>query len=252
MAATFTDQEAHVRFPTYSEATATLALFIALGGTSYAVTSLPASSVGSSQLKTGSVTAAKLHAHAVSAVAVALDSLTGKQIDEASLAEVPRAKVATSANTASSATTAISAASATTAKTADSATTAATAVTAATATNATMLGGAPPSSYHDSCPNGMHQTRDLCFDFVPRAAATFATALATCGAAGLRLPSLAEAIEAFNDLEASQVQQWTDAFFFNTTFSVADIGDDANRVPQFGTAAISNTFPYRCVATASD
>ena len=250
-----------MRFPTYSEATATFALFIALGGTSYAVTSLPARSVGSSQLKSGSVTAAKLHAQAVGAAAVALDSLTGKQIDEASLAEVPRAKVATSASTAATATTAISAASATTAKAADSATTAgtattaitaSTAVTAATATNATMLGGAPPASYQDSCPSGMHQTRDLCFDFTTRTAAIFTTALATCGAAGLRLPSVAESVEAFNDLEASQVQQWTDEFFFNSGFSVADIGDDANRAPQFGTAAISNTFPYRCVTTASD
>lgn len=253
MAATFTDQEAHVRFPTYSEATATLALFIALGGTSYAVTSLPASSVGSSQLKTGSVTAAKLHAHAVSAVAVALDSLTGKQIDEASLAEVPRAKVATSANTASSATTAISAASATTAKTADSATTAATAVTAATATNATMLGGAPPSSYQDSCPSDMVRTKDICIEMNLRVAADFRTALETCGLAGRRVPDIADAEETFNGLGAPQSSQWTDGFYFDTgSPEGVTISEDSSRSLNFGAVVFTTTEPFRCVATPTD
>lgn len=37
--------------PTYANVTATLALFVALGGTSYAVTKLPRNSVGSSQVR---------------------------------------------------------------------------------------------------------------------------------------------------------------------------------------------------------
>src|SRR4051794_23322903 len=41
---------------TYANVTATLALFIALGGTSYAVSSLPRNSVGAKQLRKGSVT----------------------------------------------------------------------------------------------------------------------------------------------------------------------------------------------------
>ena len=41
---------------TYANVTATLALFIALGGASYAVTDLPAHSVGTRQLKPGAVT----------------------------------------------------------------------------------------------------------------------------------------------------------------------------------------------------
>ena len=40
---------------TYTNVTATLALFIALGGTSYAVTTLPRNSVGPEQLRTNSV-----------------------------------------------------------------------------------------------------------------------------------------------------------------------------------------------------
>ena len=245
-----------MRFPTYSEAVATLALFIALGGTGYAVTSLPAGSVGTSQLKNASVTAAKLHSHSVDAAAVALDSLTGKQIDEASLGAVPEAKSATSADSATSAKTAISAQSANTAKTADSATTAGTAttaITASTATNATMLGGAPPASYHDGCPAGMHQTKDLCFEVGLRAGADFRTAIETCGAAGLRLPSLAEAAEAFNDLGAPQDTQWTDTFFVDGgNPEGVDIGEGSDRTIEFGSVLIPGPFPYRCVTTATD
>jgi hypothetical protein len=51
----------------YANATATLALFVALGGTSYAVTSLPANSVGSSQIRNRSVTDAKVRPHSLRA-----------------------------------------------------------------------------------------------------------------------------------------------------------------------------------------
>jgi hypothetical protein len=41
---------------TYANVTVTIALFVALGGTSYAAFSLPAGSVGTKQLKNGAVT----------------------------------------------------------------------------------------------------------------------------------------------------------------------------------------------------
>jgi hypothetical protein len=224
-----------VRLPTYSEAVATLALFIALGGTSYAVTNLPASSVGTSQLKNASVTAAKLHPHSVGAGAVAIDSLTGKQINESTLGEVPKAKSATSADSAISAGTAT------------------TAVTASTATNATLLGGAPPASYHDGCPSGMHQSKDLCFEVDLRTATDFRTALGTCALAGLRVPSIGEAAEAFNDLGAPQDNEWTDGFYFEGVNALGvTVSEDSTRVLQFGSAALAGPMPYRCVATASD
>ena len=46
----------------YANVTATLALAVALGGTSYAAISLPAGSVGSKQLRTSAVTNSKLRA----------------------------------------------------------------------------------------------------------------------------------------------------------------------------------------------
>ena len=49
-----------LRSPTYGNIVGTLALFIALGGTSYAVTKLPRNSVGSVQVRDGSLTATDL------------------------------------------------------------------------------------------------------------------------------------------------------------------------------------------------
>src|SRR5689334_19857532 len=45
---------------TYANVTATLALFIALGGTSYAALKLPRNSVGPAQIKTGAVSSSEL------------------------------------------------------------------------------------------------------------------------------------------------------------------------------------------------
>jgi hypothetical protein len=50
---------------TYANVTATLALFVALDGSSYAAANLPRNSVGSSQLKTNSVGAAEIRRKAV-------------------------------------------------------------------------------------------------------------------------------------------------------------------------------------------
>jgi hypothetical protein len=49
-----------MRRPRYADITATFALVVALGGTSYAVTALPRNSVGTAQLQAHAVTRAKL------------------------------------------------------------------------------------------------------------------------------------------------------------------------------------------------
>jgi hypothetical protein len=58
-----------------SNAIAYLALFVALGGTSFAATRLPANSVGTKQLKKGAVVSSKLHADAVTSASVKAGSL---------------------------------------------------------------------------------------------------------------------------------------------------------------------------------
>jgi hypothetical protein len=85
---------------------ALIALFIALGGTSYAASRLPVNSVGSKQLRNGAVTAKKIKAGAVGTAAIASDAVTGDKVLESSLGKVPSA---TSADSAANATHAASA-----------------------------------------------------------------------------------------------------------------------------------------------
>jgi hypothetical protein len=54
----------------YANVTATIALIVALGGTSYAAITLPSNSVGSKQLKKRAVTNSKLRANAVTSAKV--------------------------------------------------------------------------------------------------------------------------------------------------------------------------------------
>ena len=64
----------------YSNVTASIALFVALGGTGYAATKLPARSVGSIQLKANAVTKAKIASGAVDGSKVRDGSLSGADI----------------------------------------------------------------------------------------------------------------------------------------------------------------------------
>ena len=59
----------------YANVVATMALFIALGGTSYAVTQLPRNSVGASQIRSGAVRSAELRSGAVRSADVANRSI---------------------------------------------------------------------------------------------------------------------------------------------------------------------------------
>ncbi|HUA10762.1 MAG TPA: hypothetical protein VMA83_02010 [Solirubrobacteraceae bacterium] len=70
---------------------ATLAFMLAIGGSAYAATRLPANSVGTRQLKRGAVTRAKIGKGAVGAAQVAPGSLTGAQIKASTLGPVPDA-----------------------------------------------------------------------------------------------------------------------------------------------------------------
>jgi hypothetical protein len=70
---------------TYANIVATLALFIALGGASYAALKVPKKSVGTKQLKKNAVTTPKIKDQAVTAGKVKNGTLTGKQIASGSI-----------------------------------------------------------------------------------------------------------------------------------------------------------------------
>ncbi|HEY7018410.1 MAG TPA: hypothetical protein VH297_08060, partial [Gaiellaceae bacterium] len=83
---------------------ALLALFVALGGTTYAATALPKNSVGARQLKKSAVSNPKIANNAVTGAKVKNNSLTGADVVEAKLAKVPSAKTADTAASAGVAT----------------------------------------------------------------------------------------------------------------------------------------------------
>jgi hypothetical protein len=83
--------------PTYANVTATLALFVALGGGAYAATALPTNSVGSKQLKKNAVVTSKIKNNSVSGVKLRDNSLAGADINESTLAKVPSATAADTA-----------------------------------------------------------------------------------------------------------------------------------------------------------
>jgi hypothetical protein len=90
----------------YSNVMATIAVFIALGGASYAAMKLPKNSVGSKQIKKNAVSSAKIKNGAVTAAKVRSGALTGAQINASTLGTVPSAVHAQDAQTARSAQTA--------------------------------------------------------------------------------------------------------------------------------------------------
>jgi hypothetical protein len=110
----------------YANVMATIALFVALGGSAYAAGKLPRNSVGTKQLKASSVTTAKLKNGAITTAKIKDGAITGAKVDLTSLGTVPSA---TSATTATSATNAAK---------------------AANAANASALGGSPPSAFAPS------------------------------------------------------------------------------------------------------
>jgi hypothetical protein len=88
------------RHLTYANVVSTLCLFLLLGGVAYAGTQLAKGSVGVNQLKAEAVTKPKLHANSVNSKKVVNGSLTGSDIDAATLGKVPNAANAENATNA--------------------------------------------------------------------------------------------------------------------------------------------------------
>lgn len=79
---------------TYANVVASLALFIALGGVSYAAVKLPKNSVGTKQIKKNAVTSAKIKNRSVLGSDLRNNTVTATQINEGTLGQVPSAAVA--------------------------------------------------------------------------------------------------------------------------------------------------------------
>jgi hypothetical protein len=73
-----------------------IAVFIALGGSSYAISKLPKNSVGPKQLKKNAVTTAKIKNKAVTGAKIKPGTITGTQVNASTLGTVPVANLANS------------------------------------------------------------------------------------------------------------------------------------------------------------
>jgi len=164
----------------YANVMASIAVFVALGGVSYA-----AATVNGGKIVKGTIGAGKLKNGTLTSTQVKQNSLTGGVIDESSLGTVPSAQTATSAK---------SAGSADTAGHATSADTATTAANAATANDASTLDGLTAQQLQVTCPVDTELFGGMCWDEDVRPADGWIEASRDCGEAGGRLPSLSELI----------------------------------------------------------
>ena len=109
------------------------------------------------------------------------------------------------------------------------------------------------SSLTMSCPAGLQAGFDLCFEITPRQAAAFNVAVSTCSLAGLRLPSIGELAEVFDNTGAPQEAQWTDDYFFDgSEIRTVAMGDNTLRAMQFSSVTFGVAAPYRCVVTPTN
>ena len=207
----------------YANVTATLALFVALGGTTYAAATLPKNSVGSRQLRRHAVSNSKLRPNAVSAstikpgavtsLRVRDGSLTGRDINSATLGKVPAAATAdhaTSADTASS------------------------------------LGGVTAGALRVGCPGGTVRFAGACFETGQRAAQDWLTAAVICGSLDRRLPSPAE-LATFSRITHVSFggYEWTSSVLGDG--SPITVNGDGVSQPMHG-----GVLGYRCAASLSN
>ena len=88
--------KARIPRPTYANVVATLALFIALGGSAIAASTLGKNSVGPKQLKKNAVTTPKVKNKAITGAKIKPGTITGTQVNASTLGPVPVANLANS------------------------------------------------------------------------------------------------------------------------------------------------------------
>jgi hypothetical protein len=204
----------------YANVIATIALFVALGGTGYAVTTLPRNSVGPKQLRSHAVTASKIKPGAITSLRVRDHSLTGVDINAGTLGKVPAA------------------ASADHAASADQATSAAT---------ATSLGGVTATELRVHCPSGTVLYQGACMETAQRAAAGWSTANENCAFDGRRLPTAGE-LQKFKRVTGItfSASEWTGDAVDGSDFVISD------ELGGLSTQPGSASLPYRCVAALTN
>lgn len=201
----------------YANVVATLALFIALGGASYAALKLPKNSVGTKQLKKSAVTTAKVKSEAITAAKVKKATLTGGQIKSSTLGIVPVAANAQALG----------------------------GQTAGQIFEASKV----------RCPSGTSPSAGVCIEQTERRPpADFNQAVLDCARSDRRLPSMGELasfdIERFSE---PPNPEWVEPPFASGGGTYANIvSASAPDDLQFAAQDVLTTHRYRCVATATN
>jgi hypothetical protein len=198
---------------TYANVIATIALFIALGGSAYAF-HLGRNSVGSKQLKMNAVTTAKIKEEAVTGAKVAKGTITGTQINLSTLGTVPSA------------------------------------TDAHNAANAQTLDGQSADQLTSAsklhCPAGTQLVAGVCFETASRPAVDFNEALETCASAGRSLPSAGE-LDAYLLTLPKNAESWGGSAFDSEFHLRAPIYTKSDEGLSFYMTSVEDISPYFCV-----
>ena len=253
---------------TYANVTATIALFMAVGGaTAIAANQLPRNSVGPRQLQPNAVRTGFLDRNAVRTGKIAFEAVRAGKIAKNAVVTnrlrdgaVSGAKLSNQAvgtgkigklavNTSrlgneSVQSGKIGSGAISTGKIEDDAVTGpkvkeSTLDQVPSAAEADKVGG-----HSAACPAGMSAIGGLCFDTTARGSDEWAKAIADCADEGLALPSVGQLFAATTTLgNVSGGGEWTDGFYVTTESRAATVSGGGTAA----TAAITASLPYRCV-----
>ncbi|MDX6616195.1 MAG: hypothetical protein QOD60_1286 [Solirubrobacterales bacterium] len=198
------------RHATYANVMATIAVFIALGGSAFAVKALKRNSVGTKQLKSKAVTEAKLADAAATAAKLANDAVTQSKLADSA---VSKAKIAANA------------------------------VDGSKILDGSVGISDSNNSLHQKCAANTVYLQGACIETGTRTVNDWATALTTCQIAGGRLPATVELETIFARGGAIAAGgEWT-GDLANGAASVTEV----LATGLLGELGVASTDAYRCV-----
>jgi hypothetical protein len=202
---------------------ATVAVFVALGGSSYAALRLPKDSIGARELKPNSIGSKEIRKSAVRSSDVKNNALAGTDIDESSLDRVPLSTRSFRADLAD------------------------TSLRSDSAANAGLLEGRSARDLELRCATETLAFGSGCFETAQRSATDFETAADDCADSNRRLPSTGDLVGAGRDPAFSwSDSEWADDL---TAVNSAVVVSDGGGLGLSDTAA---SHPYRCVASRTN
>jgi hypothetical protein len=201
------------RHISYSNVVATLALFIALGGSSYAALRIGSrdirdNSVRSVDIRDNGIRSRDVRNRSVRARDVGLDALGGGVIKESRLGRVP---------------------------------------------DAALLEGKPAFEFRLRCPPGMIPKAGVCVESAPRAPLTFSSAIGLCSDNGRQLPDYAVLSRTGEENgPLSSQPEWTSSVYEGATDELKVVLVTSNGGEAFAPAIGPTPRPFRCMALPSN